>query len=207
MPNRRTARLEQEVRSGAERLRKLRLAEESVRGAENARATGREEGLGRSPGEGDPLEPALPPKAPRRRSALSKPPTSAGGFVHVDISADDPARAARFFETVFGWRAQELPGATPYWLLLAGDNGTHGVGAGIGKRDHPSQSVMPTIEVPSAEEYATRIKEAGGVVVTPGTHLSGVGILVVFKDTEGNVFGILEPTRTAGPAPRSRRPR
>jgi len=40
-------------------------------------------------------------------------------FVHVDIAADDPARAVEFYCSVFGWSAQELPGPEPYWQGLA----------------------------------------------------------------------------------------
>ncbi|MGD9740458.1 MAG: VOC family protein [Bauldia sp.] len=127
--------------------------------------------------------------------------SAAKGFVHVDISADDPARAARFFEQAFGWRIQELPGPVPYWLLLPQGDGAVGVGGGIAKRELPQQTVMPTIEVPSAGEYAERIREAGGILVAPPTDMPGVGTMVVFKDTEGNVFGILEPAREGAAGP------
>lgn len=184
----RRANLERLVERGAARLRRRRLAEEAARGEENARAAGRERGLGRSPGEGDPV-PA--PAAPARKGQVAPLPLPpSGGFVHVDIPADDPARAARFFAEVFGWGTQELPGATPYWLLMPG---TAGVGAGIGKRELASQTVTPTIGVASVSDCAARIAAAGGAVVTPATALPGVGRLMVFRDTEGNLFGALEP--------------
>lgn len=190
----RRANLERLVERGAARLRRRRLAEEAARGAENARAAGREKGLGRSPGEGDPIAaaaaPALPAVTARKRKVAPPSLPPAGGFVHVDIPADDPARAARFFAEVFGWGTQELPGATPYWLLLPG---TPGVGAGIGKRELASQTVTPTIGVASVSECAARIAAAGGAIVTPATALPGVGLLMVFSDTEGNLFSALEP--------------
>ncbi|MCW5717891.1 MAG: hypothetical protein KIS68_08700 [Bauldia sp.] len=213
MPGQREANLEKRVERDAEKLRKLRLAEEAARGAANARAAGREKGLGRGPGEGDPIPPGPAERATSRTSPVkAETVTSPGGFVHVDISADDPARAARFFQTVFGWQVQELPGPTPYRLLLpTSAPGSPGIGAGIGKRELPWQSVTPTIEVPSAGEYARRIVEAGGVIVSPASAMPGVGTLVVFKDTEGNIFGILEPAATpfAPPPPATprRRPR
>jgi predicted enzyme related to lactoylglutathione lyase len=36
------------------------------------------------------------------------------GFVHVDIAADDPERAAGFYSRVFGWTITKLAGPTPY---------------------------------------------------------------------------------------------
>jgi hypothetical protein len=137
------------------------------------------------------------PTGPGDRLRERKAP-SAHGFVHIDISADDPARAARFFKTVFGWQVQELPGPTPYWLLMpASGPGSPTVGGGIAKREAPWQSVMPTIEVSSAKQYAARIIKAGGVIVAPAVDMPGVGTMVVFKDPEGHVFGILEPAATA----------
>lgn len=193
----RKAGLETRVARGAATLRKRRLAEEAVRGAANARATGREAGLGMSPGEGDPVPPERPAPA-RKRAPKAKAVPPAGGFVHIDIPADDPERAARFYGTAFGWKTQALPGETPYWLLFPGGQPrATGVGAGIARRDRPGQPVVPMIEVPSAKTYARRIADAGGVIVAPATAIPGVGTLIVFQDTEGNVFGALEP----GPVP------
>ena len=113
-------------------------------------------------------------------------------FVHMDISADDPERAARFYERVFGWKITRLEGPTPYWLLTPPEGGT-APGAGIAARSAPWQGVTPTIDVASADLYADRIVKEGGTIFIPKTEIPGVGQLVTFKDTEGNVLAILEP--------------
>jgi len=116
-------------------------------------------------------------------------------FVHIDIAADDPHRAANFYNKVFGWHVQKLEGATPYWLLTppASPGEQSGIGAGIAKREATWQSVTPTINVPSADDYAAKIEVEGGTIVVPKNFIPGVGFLVSFKDTEGNIFAILEP--------------
>ena len=114
-------------------------------------------------------------------------------FVHVDLAADDPARAADFYAKVFGWEATKLEGPVPYWLLATDPDDPSAVGAGIGQRDQAWQTVAPTIDVPSADEFSRRIEEAGGTIVVPKTDIPGVGALVTFKDTEGNILTILEP--------------
>ena len=38
-------------------------------------------------------------------------------FVHMDIAADDPERAARFYNRVFGWDITKLEVPVPYWLV------------------------------------------------------------------------------------------
>lgn len=124
-------------------------------------------------------------------------------FAHIDIAADDPARAAGFFAKVFGWKVQKLEGPVPYWLLSTDASpGSTAIGGGIAQRDEPWQSVTPTIEVSSADKYAAKIVAARGTIVQPKTLIPGVGHLVSFKDTEGNVFAILEPAEGNPFAPR-----
>lgn len=120
-------------------------------------------------------------------------------FVHIDISADDPERAGRFYSRVFGWNVAKFEGPMPYWLVSTSDE-AGAVGAGIAKRDEAWQSVTPTIDVPSADEYAARIEAEGGTIIAPKMLIPGVGTLVTFKDTEGNVFAILEPAEAPADA-------
>ena len=55
-------------------------------------------------------------------------------FVHNDIAADQPQRAADFYTEVFGWNAQKLEGPVPYWLLSPASGDPNAIGAGIGQR-------------------------------------------------------------------------
>lgn len=116
-------------------------------------------------------------------------------FIHIDIAADEPERAVDFYTRVFGWEAQKLEGPVPYWLIRATSAGADDaiVGAGVAKREEAWQTATPIIDVPSANDFARRIEAEGGSIVQPKTLIPGVGYLVSFKDTEGNVFAILEP--------------
>ncbi len=113
-------------------------------------------------------------------------------FVHIDIAADDPERATRFYEGVFGWKIQKLEGPVPYWLIATGEAMAPPVGAGVAKREQPWQSVTPTIDVDSVDAYEKKIVAEGGTVVVPKALIPGIGYLLSFKDTEGNIFAILE---------------
>lgn len=90
-------------------------------------------------------------------------------FIHIDIAADDPQRAAGFYEKVFGWKVRKLEGPMPYWLLetAPSEGGEPGVGAGVAQREEAWQSATPTIDVASADETAARIEEEGGTIVRP----------------------------------------
>jgi predicted enzyme related to lactoylglutathione lyase len=113
-------------------------------------------------------------------------------FVHIDIAADNPERAAKFYADVFDWPVTRLEGPVPYWLLGTGQDGK-GIGGGIAKRDRSWQSMTPTVEVPSADDYAEKITEHGGSIIVPKVTMPGVGDLVTCRDPDGNVFAILEP--------------
>ncbi len=119
--------------------------------------------------------------------------------VHFDIAADDPARAVGFYESAFGWTVTKWEGPMEYWLVMTGEGSDEpGIDGGIALRREGDQPITNTIEVPSVDEYATRVTDAGGEVVVPKSPIPGVGWLVMCKDTEGNVFGMMEPDETAG---------
>lgn len=113
-------------------------------------------------------------------------------FVHIDISADRPERAAAFYRQAFGWTVTRLDGPVPYWLVAVDPGDPTAMGAGIGQRTEPWQSTVPTIDVADADEAAMAIVAAGGSIVIPKTSIPGIGQLVTFKDTEGNVMAVLE---------------
>ena len=70
---------EEDVAAAAEKLRQARLADEARRGKENAMATGRGDGTGKSPGEGDPVEKKAPGKPAAEVKEPSPPPKHGAG--------------------------------------------------------------------------------------------------------------------------------
>jgi predicted enzyme related to lactoylglutathione lyase len=114
------------------------------------------------------------------------------GFVHFEISADDPERAIKFYTDVFGWKTEKWEGPMDYWLVTTGPDDQPGINSGIAKRQDPSERVTNTIDVPSVDEFIKKITQAGGKVTTPKTPIESVGYFALCLDTEGNPFGIME---------------
>jgi len=112
--------------------------------------------------------------------------------VHFEIGADDPERAIRFYNEVFGWNTKKWDGPIDYWLTTTGKEDDPGIDGGIMNRGDFNQPVINTIEVPSVDEFIEKIKSAGGEIVTPKTEIPGIGFNAYFRDTEGNIFGIIE---------------
>ena len=61
-------------------------------------------------------------------------------IVHFDIAADNPQRAKKFYEALFGWNIEGPPGMEDYYLIETEDlEGNKSVGGGLGMRGDPTQ--------------------------------------------------------------------
>ena len=118
--------------------------------------------------------------------------------IHFEIGADDPDRAVKFYEQVFGWTTQTWDGPQAYWLLTTGPEGQPGINGGLMRRDPRFPSTVNTIDVPDVDAYCERVQSAGGRVTHPKSHVPGVGWVAYCDDTEGNTFGIIQFDREAG---------
>jgi predicted enzyme related to lactoylglutathione lyase len=104
------------------------------------------------------------------------------------------SRAIQFYKTVFGWDIQKTQMPMEYYLATTGKEGTNGInGAIMERKGATSKTVVNTIEVPSFDVSAKQIVEAGGKLVTKKDLIPTIGYFAYFTDTEGNLFGLLEP--------------
>jgi predicted enzyme related to lactoylglutathione lyase len=109
-----------------------------------------------------------------------------------DVSADDPQRAMNFYSKVFGWKFKKWSGPFDYWLVMTGDKNDPGIDGGIAKRENPSARIMNFINVPSVDDVANTIIKNGGKILQQKQTIPGVGYIVIFQDTESNMFGIIQ---------------
>src|ERR1700737_94034 len=117
--------------------------------------------------------------------------------VHFEIYADNPERAVKFYQQVFDWQANKWDGPEDYWLLTTGKQDEPGIDGAILKRNHPITddgviAFVCTVDVPSTDEYVTRITSSGGTIIHPKMAVPGIGWLAYAKDSEGNIFGIMQ---------------
>lgn len=117
--------------------------------------------------------------------------------VHFEIHVDDPNRASKFYTDVFGWKFNKWEGPLDYWLISTGDTGCPGIDGGMMKRRDPMGNVYNTIGIESIDKSIEQITKAGGTIVVPKMPIPGVGWLAYFKDTEGNIFGVMQPDPSA----------
>jgi len=54
-----------------------------------------------------------------------------------------------------------------------------------------------TIDVPSLDDVIAKITARGGTLALPKMAVPGVGWLAYYKDTEGNIFGVMQSDPSA----------
>jgi predicted enzyme related to lactoylglutathione lyase len=119
-----------------------------------------------------------------------------GDYNHIEIPADDPARAQGFYEGLFGWQFTAMPGYEDYSLYLT-QAGREGVGGAIGKRDvSAGHAVRNYISVDSLDDSVAKAESLGGRVVAAREEVPTQGWFAVLADTEGNEFALWEQMKS-----------
>ena len=111
-----------------------------------------------------------------------------GEIAHIELPADDPERAMRFYGAVAGWEFGEMEGMTGYHLFRSGESS----GGAIGLRGQTiAASLRIYITVDSLEEATAAAEANGGSVVEAPTEIGqGMGRFAVVRDPEGTEIGL-----------------
>lgn len=130
--------------------------------------------------------------------------------VHFEIHAQEPERALAFYRGVFGWADNTVPGMEQqYWLLYpdgqvreSRDEELPGIGIAGGmlvRQGPPPDEGAPVngfvcvIQVDDLDAVHGAVPEHGGSIALPPFDVEGVGRVFYAKDTEGNIFGVIQP--------------
>ena len=119
-----------------------------------------------------------------------------GEVVHFEIPADDLSRAKKFYSTVFGWRANEMP-EMEYVMIGTTESDENGmpkqpgaINGGMLKRQDPVRHPVVTIDVENMDDALAKVKKNGGQIVREKLPVGEMGFAAYFKDSEGNVLGL-----------------
>src|SRR4051812_6951535 len=121
--------------------------------------------------------------------------------IHFEIQADDVSRAKNFYEKTFGWKIDQMmtkeQGGMDYWGLKTGEDGTPGINGGLYARSEGTEKFYLydcTISVDDIDAAITAVKENGGTITREKSEMKDIGWFAGAKDTEGNRFGLMQPT-------------
>jgi predicted enzyme related to lactoylglutathione lyase len=124
--------------------------------------------------------------------------------IHFEIHAEDPDRAVKFYQSVFGWKFTRAFVPMEYWLIETVPTAAPGIDGGLLRRRGPApaegqpvNAFVCTVDSPSVDDSARAIEAHGGTIALPKMPIPGVGWLLYAKDTEGNIFGVMQEDREA----------
>jgi len=118
----------------------------------------------------------------------------------VDTSQPDPEAAVTFYRGLFGWEFEDtMPPGSERRYFVARLRGGDVAAVGSSSAGTPAAAAWHTyIWVESADETASRVREAGGRVLAKPFDVTDAGRMAVFADPEGAAFSVWQPGRHKG---------
>lgn len=115
-------------------------------------------------------------------------------LAHFAINADDVSRARSFYEAVFGWSFSAWGPPEFYQIDTGADSPVRGA---LQKRRNLAAEERTigfecTLSVDDLDAVEKAVLGNGGTIALPRSVIGGVGTLMFFRDTEGNVFGAMQ---------------
>jgi len=122
--------------------------------------------------------------------------------IHFEIHAEQPERAIKFYKELFGWEFKKWEGPQPYWLITTGPDSQPGINGGLVPRRGTIDGTaviayVCTVDTASVDDSVRKAQAGGGTVALPKMAIPGVGWLAYCKDTEGNIFGLMQAVSKA----------
>lgn len=115
----------------------------------------------------------------------------------ADLSTGDPAKAAKFYEDLFGWAAK--PGEHDPSGYLHIQNRGEFIG-GIQTAEQRNSQAPPHwllyFQTPNCDQSAQQAKQAGATLYMPPTTVPNVGRMSIVADPQGAVFAIFQDKST-----------
>ena len=119
--------------------------------------------------------------------------------VHFEIEATDRERAKSFYAQAFGWQMDQMgEDMGQYVVVTTGDpKEPGGINGGIFASPPGASKELNAyscvVGVDNIDQSTQKVKAAGGQVLGDKMDIPTVGTFVRCKDSEGNIFTMLQP--------------
>jgi uncharacterized protein len=122
--------------------------------------------------------------------------------VHFEMPAKDKARVSDFYASVFGWKMQVM-GQEYGGYIIAQTTETDeqgmvktpgNINGGFWESKKENDIPHVVISVDNLKQSMEDVKNNGGEILDGPMDIPGIGQFVMFKDTEGNHVGMLQPS-------------
>jgi predicted enzyme related to lactoylglutathione lyase len=119
--------------------------------------------------------------------------------VHFEIEAADRERAKNFYSQAFGWQMQQMGDEMGnYAVVITGDpKEPGGINGGIFNTPPGATKELNAyscvVGVENIDQAMEKVTLAGGQILGEKMDIPTVGTFIRCKDTEGNIFTMLQP--------------
>jgi len=116
---------------------------------------------------------------------------------HFEIYGDDPIKLAGFYQGLFGWKIDQVPGME-YWLIQTvptdaqgQPNSPGGINGGLMKRPMPdARNWLSYVSVASIDGMLEKARSMRAAVLRPKSAVPKQGWFALLADPEMNVFAV-----------------
>jgi predicted enzyme related to lactoylglutathione lyase len=116
--------------------------------------------------------------------------------VHFEIAGDDPAKLAKFYTDLFGWKIEKMPNpGFDYWSCETGQG--LGINGAIMKRMSPQQSITNYVSVEKIDAMVEKAKGLGANIIVPKTVVPNMGWFAIALDPQNNMIGFWQHDKDA----------
>ena len=116
----------------------------------------------------------------------------AGEIVHIEIPADDTAKAKEFWGSLFGWQFEAFPGPSEYHMTRISET----TGGAITNMEAGKRGTRSYFAVDDINAGAQRVRELGGNADEP-MPVPQMGWFATCTDPHGNEFGLWQTDPSA----------
>jgi predicted enzyme related to lactoylglutathione lyase len=125
-----------------------------------------------------------------------------GSFCWIELATTDQKAAKQFYESLFGWAADDMPMGPGEFYTIFKLQGRDAAAACQLRPEQTAQKVPPHwnlyIQVDSADDAVRRVSGAGGKTLAPAFDVGDFGRMAVFQDPLGATFSIWQPGQNSG---------
>lgn len=124
--------------------------------------------------------------------------------VHFEMPYKNATRVSKFYRSAFGWDMNDAgPDMGHYIVAVTAETDKNNMNKAPGTINggfyEKSKSANPypsfVISVPDVSKAMAKVKKVGGKIIGKPQEIPGIGMWVVFTDTEGNKVSLLQASR------------
>lgn len=115
-------------------------------------------------------------------------------LVHFEIPSNDPQKMQRFYEELFGWKFNKMPGSDgmDYWLISHKDAGPNESMGGLYKKTMGETGYINYFNVANIDQSIAKATSLGATIVKGKEEIPTIGHFAILQDPDKNTFAFFQ---------------